>query len=447
MVTPDWLHAIRDDFPALGNRRNGAPPIYFDNACTTLVPQPVIEAISEYYYHFPACGGGRSRHWFAREVGDRIEGNAERGIKGARQLIREFLNARSEQEIVFTLNTTHALNLVACGFPFHPGDVVLLSDKEHNSNLLPWLRLERQGRIRVDYVGEDEDGGFNFAAFERKLQRGNVRLASLACTSNITGYTLPAREIVAIAHRYGALVLLDAAQTAPHRVIDVQELDVDLLAFSLHKMCGPKGVGVLYGKQALFDAGEVTGNSAAPRIEPLALGGGTVVDSAYHDYELLPAPEGFEAGIQNYPAQIAAGAAITYLRQVGFDRIREHVGNLSRFLTQQLLARYGDTGWFRILGPADPGRREGVLTFAIRRPNCVGLVEELDQRHNIMIRDGAFCANAYLNHRFGRGWTRPRLPAEHRMTYRVSLYFYNTVEECEVFLQAVDEIFRERSYL
>lgn len=142
MASEKWLEAIREDFPVLKNRRNGKPPVYFDNACTTLVPEPVIKAINEYYQEFPACGGGRSRYWFTGEIINRIEGNAEKGIKGSRRIIKEFIHAGSEKEIIFTLNASHAINLVALGFKFKPGDVVLLTDKEHNSNLVPWLRLQ-----------------------------------------------------------------------------------------------------------------------------------------------------------------------------------------------------------------------------------------------------------------------------------------------------------------
>jgi cysteine desulfurase/selenocysteine lyase len=447
MVRESWPSSIREDFPALQNRLNGKPPIYLDNACTTLVPRPVIAAMNEYYCDFPACGGERSRHWFATEVHHRIAGNPDNKTLGSRAILQDFLHARSDREIIFTLNTTHAINLVALGFPFHSGDAVLLTDKEHNSNLLPWLRLQKQGLIRVDYLDPDADDSFDLAGFEQRLKQGDVRLVSVAYTSNVTGYTIPAKEIVAIAHRHGARVLLDAAQTLPHRTVDVQDLDVDFLAFSLHKMCGPKGVGVLYGKGELLGQARREERAAATVLEPVILGGGTVGDATYGSYDLLRSPDRFEAGIQNYPAQIGAGAAIRYLQQVGFERIRAHQHRLNCFLTERLLERYGDTGWFQILGPADPAHREGILTFEVHRPNAVGIAEELSRKNNVMIRDGVFCAHAYLNRRFGQGWAYPRAPHEHRMTYRISLYFYNTPEECETLLETLDEIFRERSYI
>jgi cysteine desulfurase/selenocysteine lyase len=257
----------------------------------------------------------------------------------------------------------------------------------------------------------------------------------MAYTSNSTGYTVPAKEIVKLAHTYGAKVLLDGAQTVPHHTVNVQDMDVDFLAFSMHKMCGPRGVGVLYGKKELLGHMPHEEDRNADIIEPAMLGGGTVSDTTYQSYSLLEPPERFETGIQNYPGQIASGAAIKYLQQIGMERITAQENRLNSFLTAELINRYGSTGWFKILGPRDAAQRGGILTFELKRPNAVG------------IADGVFCAHAYFNEQFGRGWTRPRSHSEHRMVYRVSLYFYNTNEECRIFLEALDEIFKERSYI
>ena len=447
MDRDEWGLKIREDFPALQARRHGKPPVYFDNACTTLVPEPVLRAMDDYYTAFPGCGGARSRHWFAGEITTGIEGDADKGIKGSRQIIKEFINARSEKEIVFTQNASHAINIVALGFKFRSGDVVLLTDKEHNSNLLPWLRLQKKGKIKVAYIGTDADNNVILQDVGEKLAIGHIRLLSLAYTSNLTGGTIPAGEIIKLAHAHGARVLLDAAQTAAHRAIDVQDLDVDFLVFSLHKMCGPRGVGVLYGRRELLGQALHEEDDPADAIAPCLLGGGTVGDTTYESYSLLEPPERFEVGVQNYPGQIAAGTAVEYIRNIGFDEISARTNRLNSFLTGELINRYGDTGWFRILGPADAEKRSGILTFEVRRPNAVGIAEELSERSNVMIRDGVFCVHSYLNERFGEGWLRPRLPAEHVMTYRVSLYFYNTLEECRVFLDTLDAVFRERCYL
>jgi cysteine desulfurase/selenocysteine lyase len=450
MATPyndKWVELIRKDFPALKNIRNGKPPIYFDSACTTLVPRSVIDALNEYYNSFPGCGGARSRHWFAMEVNDRIEGNEEKGIKGSRRLIKEFINAKSEKEIIFTLNTSHAINIVALGFKFKPGDAVLLTDKEHNSNLLPWLRLQKKGLIKVEHVESNANDTFNVDDFQQKLKQNKVKLVSLAYTSNLTGYTIPAKEIIQMAHTHGAKVLLDAAQTMSHHVVDVQDLDIDFLAFSIYKICGPKGMGILYGKQELLGQALHEEDDPLDAIEPAMLGGGTVGDTTYDTYSLLEPPERFEVGLQNYPGQIASGTAVTYLQKIGMQKINEHMNYLNKYLTQQLINEYGDAGWFKILGPADADMRGGILTFEVKRPNAVGIAEELSERNNIMIRDGVYCVHSYLNYRFGEGWMRPKLPSEHRMTYRVSLYFYNTLEECKVFLDTLHTIFEERSYV
>ena len=447
MDTEKWVEKARKDFPALQQKRYGKPPIYFDNACTTLVPQSVIDAMNEYYQGFPGCAGARSRHWFAQEVNDRIEGNEEKGIEGSRRLIQEFINAKSEKEIVFTQNTSHAINIIALGFKFKPGDVVLLTDKEHNSNLLPWLRLQKKGLIKVEHIDTNDNETFNLDALKQKLTNNKVALVSMAYTSNLTGYTIPAEEIIKLAHAHGARVLLDAAQTMSHRKIDVQKLDVDFLAFSIHKMCGPRGVGVLYGKQAYLGQALHEEDEADDVIAPTLLGGGTVGDTTYQSYSLLEPPERFEIGIQNYPGQIAAGTALNYLSQIGMEKISGQMNQLNDFLTKELLKRYGDTRWFHILGPKDARQRGGILTFDIKRPNAVGIAEELSDRGNIMIRDGVFCVHSYLNYKFGEGWLRPKLPSEHRMTYRVSLYFYNTIEECRVFLDILQAIFEERSYI
>ncbi len=447
METASWVNKVRQDFPSLEVRRNGKPPVYFDSACTTLVPRPVIESIVKYYAEYPGCAGARSRHWFAAQVNDLIEGTPERDIKGPRTVIKEFINARSEREIVFTQNASLAINIVALGFRFKPGDAVLLTDKEHNSNLLPWLRLQKKGLIKVEHVASGEDGAFDLDDFKQKLKNSRVALVSLAYTSNSTGYTIPAAEIIKLAHAHGAKVLLDAAQTVSHRKIDVQALDVDFLAFSIHKMCGPRGVGILYGKQEYLGQAIHEEDDAPDTLTPAILGGGTVGDTTYDTYALLEPPERFEVGIQNYAGQIGAGVAVAYLQHIGLEKISGQMNLLNDFLTRELLKQYGDTGWFRIIGPADAGRRAGILTFEVKRPNAVGIAEELSDMSNIMIRDGVFCVHSYFNYMLGQGWMRPKLPSEHRMTYRASLYFYNTLEECRVFLDTLHTVFRERSYI
>jgi cysteine desulfurase/selenocysteine lyase len=441
------LEWVRKDFPSLKNFQNGFPPVYFDNACNTLVPTRVIEALNEYYNDFPACGEGRSRHWFAQEVTDRIDGNPDRGMKGSRHIIKDFINADSHKEIIFTLNSSHGVNIVALGTQFKPGDVVLHTDKEHNSNLIPWLRLQKKGIIKAIPIDSTEDGEIDLDMFEDKLKNNRVRLVSMGYTSNLTGYTLPAKEIVSLAHQYGAKVLLDGAQTVPHQAVDVKALDVDFLVFSLHKMCGPRGVGVFYGKAEYLGKEVLEENETEDVVLPTMLGGDTIIDTTYEEYNLLMPPERFEVGLQDYPGQIAAGAAVEYLLEVGMDNIGAQEKLLNAYLSKKLLEQYGGLGWFNILGPSDPAKRSGILSFEIKRPNANGIAEELSEKRNVMIRDGQFCVHSYLNKVFGQGWSGPQLPANQRMMYRASFYFYNTIEECDIFLETLEEVFRERFYI
>ena len=447
MIDEKQIQDIRAEFPALANKRNGKAPIYFDNACTTLTPEPVIKSMHEYYSSFPGCGGRRSRHWFADEVYSRIEGDTRNDMKGSRTLFKEFINAKDESEIVFTQNTTHGINIVALGFKFNPGDTVVLTDIEHNSNLLPWQRLKNKGSIDLKFTESDDEGAFDLEKFKLLLKETKVRLVSMAYTSNLTGYTIPAKEIIKLAHEHGARVLLDAAQTAPYQSIDVQDLDVDFLAFSVHKMCGPRGVGILYGKHELLGTKPNKESEKDDTIEPALLGGGSVGDSTYNEYHLLDSPECFEIGIQNYPGQIAAGEAVKYVKNIGLGNIYTYVNTLNKYLTDALLTEYGDTDWFRIFGPRDPSRRGGILTFSIARPNPLGITRDLSDKANIMIRDGGFCVHSYINKQFGEGWMRPSHPSTHKIACRVSLYFYNTREECDIFLEELHSLFEERCYI
>jgi cysteine desulfurase/selenocysteine lyase len=447
MIDKDTVENIRKQFPVLSNTRNGKPPIYFDNACTTLTPESVIKSMNEYYVGFPGCGGRRSRHWFADETYMRIEGEPTKELKGSRAILKEFINARHESEIIFTQNATHGINIVALGYKFRPGDIVLLTDLEHNSNLLPWQRLRKKGLIQIEFTESDESGCFDLKKYKSILEQHKVRLVSMAYTSNLTGHTIPAKEIIRLAHQHGARVLLDAAQTAPYQSIDVQDLDVDFLVFSIHKMCGPRGVGILYGKRELLGSETCEEKEAEDAIEPPLLGGGSVGDSTYDSYYLLDPPERFETGIQNYPGQIAAGEAVKYIQKIGLDNIYNYVNSLNKFLTDGLLHHFGNADWFTLFGPKDPSLRGGILAFDIKRPNAPGIAEDLSERSNIMIRDGGFCVHSYVNKQFGEGWMLPRPPSDHRMIYRVSLYFYNTIEECELFLDELLNVFEERCYI
>jgi cysteine desulfurase / selenocysteine lyase len=300
---------IRGDFPSLQSGKL----IYFDNACTTLRPQVVIDAVTRYHAEFPACGE-RSLHRLGRRVDEEVA--------LAREAARRFLGARRSEEIVFTQNTTHAINIVAQSFPFRAGEVVVNSDQEHNSNLLPWQQLARHGvRHRAVPFGDLD-------ALARALTP-EVKLVSMVMTSNLDGASIDPRRVVEAAHERGVPVLLDAAQAVPHQALDVRALDVDFLACSGHKMLGPSATGILYGKREWLG-----------RLTPTLVGGGTVEDSTLETASYRDGPERFEAGLQNYAGIVGLRHAIEYLESIGREAVREH----ERALTRQLdegLRRYG----------------------------------------------------------------------------------------------------------
>ncbi len=401
---------LREDFPALRQLRNGRPPVYLDSACMSLKPRQVIEAINDYYQNYPACGGrGRSQHWFARRVKEATE--------LAREKVAGFINA-SPGEIIWTKNTTEAINLVARSFRLERGDVVITSDREHNSNLVPWLELEKSRGIRHEVVPSREDETFDLEKFKEMLS-SKVKLVSMVHVSNLDGYALPVREIVEVAHDCGARVLLDAAQSVPHRSVDVRRLDVDFLAFSVHKMLGPS-LGVLYGKEEELD-----------ELAPFIVGGDTVGDSYYNHAVFLPPPYRFEAGLQDYAAQIGAAAAVDYLSEVGMRRVERH----ERVLTEHLSRKLAAIEEVRFVGVAQAKLRSGIVSFRLERrgrslvaPSDVA--ELLDRHYNIMLRAGDHCLHSWFNAR-GIGASG---------SVRASVYLYNTREECDLLADGVERI-------
>lgn len=398
------IRKLRSDFPALQKKWNGKFPIYFDNACMTLKPVQVRDAMDEYYNEYPVCGG-RSIHKMAKKVDEKVG--------EAREKMQEFLGASSSNEVVFTRNTTEGLNLVANSLGFDKGDIVLTTDREHNSNLVPWQVQAKRRGIKHVVVHSNPDNTFDLDKFEETLcNNRNVRLVSMVHTANLDGYTIPAQEIIKLSHEHGALVMLDGAQSAPHKPIDVKALDVDFFALSVHKMVGPSGMGVLYGKQELL-----------VELEPFIVGGDTVEDSTYEDARFLPPPEKFEAGLQNYAGIIGSGAAVDYLTDVGLPNIREHEEKLNRIITEGIK----DMPGVKIIGPADPALRGGIVSFTVDMPHGdahdIALV--LDETENIEVRSGAFCVHSWFNYR------------KCDAAVRASLYLYNTEDEARKFIDVL----------
>jgi cysteine desulfurase/selenocysteine lyase len=385
---------LRRDFPALADKGL----IYFDTACQSLRPQSVIDAMNAYYQEYPACSG-RSMHHLAAKVTQKVD--------EARIALQKFLNAAKKEEIIFTRNTTEGINLVVNALDFKAGDVILISDKEHNSNLIPWQKLCRQKGTLLKIVPTHPDGTLDLDAYA-KLLDGGVKLVSLGHTSNLDGVTIPAAEVIKLAHKSGALVMLDAAQSAPHRRLDVRALDVDFLALSGHKLLGPSGTGVLYGKLALLE-----------KMDPFLVGGDTVASSTYETAEFLPPPEKFEAGLQDYAGIIGLGAAVQYLQKVGFDTVARHELEITRILTAGITAIPG----LHLIGPADHSLRGGITTFYIDGIDSHRIALMLDQMRGITLRSGQHCVHSWFH---SRGITG---------SVRASAYFYNTVEEAQILVE------------
>lgn len=394
---------IRPDFPILKNDDGKKPLIYLDTACQSLRPQAVIDAVNQYYLDDSACGG-RSMH--------RLSASVTRRMDQSRAAVAKFFHAAKKEEIIFTRNTTEGINLVANSLGLQPGDTVLITDKEHNSNLIPWQMLVKRYSIRLKIVPSLPDNTFDMQFFEKLLEE-SVQLVSLGFTSNLDGVTIPAAGIIKKAHKAGALVMLDAAQTAPHRAIDVKSLDVDFLALSGHKMLGPSGTGILYAKLPLLE-----------RMTPFLVGGETVAYSTYDSCEFLPPPEKFEAGLQDYAGIYGMGAAVEYLKNIGFDFIQKQETLLNEFITAEISSLPG----IKIIGPADPKMRGGIVNFYFEGIDSHRVALMLDQMSGVMVRSGQHCVHSWFNSRQIKG------------SVRASAYFYNTVNEAEIFTSSLKKI-------
>lgn len=395
--------SVRGKFPALRTRRGGTTPAYLDSACMSLVPQPVLDAMQEYYREYPGCAG-RSLHRFAEEVSHRFE--------AARDAFAGFLQAPDRNGVVFVRNATEAINLVGQGIDWKPGDRVLVTDQEHNSNLVLWQRLARERGIRLESLPLPDDGSFSADALEERLARG-VRLVSFFHTSNLDGRSLPVREIVERAHDHGAEVLLDGCQAAPHLPVDLRALGVDYYALSAHKMLGPTGTGVLAGRMESLGS-----------LRPLLLGGETVEWSTLEDHALRPPPHRFEAGLQNYAGVLGAHAAIRFLEGVGLDEIRSHDQSLNDRVSRELK----DESRLHVLGPPGVADRPSIFAFHVNGvdPNDGALF--LDAGHGVLVRSGMHCVHSWYSKR--------HLPGN----IRASFYLYNTRRDADRLVAGVREL-------
>ena len=393
---------FRDDFAPL---RKEDPVAYLDNACTTMRPDSVVDEINSYYTVTPGCAG-RSPHRWGNSVTHKLV--QSRGV------ISKFIGATTD-EIIFTLNSTFAINQVAHGIKWEKDDVVLTTDKEHNSNLVPWLQLQNKGLIKHSFVHSNDDNTFDLEAFEEKCSTigKNLRLVAVPQVSNLDGVTNPVKEITKIAHDYDAEILVDSAQGVPHNKVDVRQLDCDYLTFSLHKMLGPSGIGVLYGKEECL-----------ANLDTISGGGKTVSNISDHDVQFLKPPAKFEGGSSNYAGIIGAKAAVEYLQNVDFEWLRSHEVRLNEIITDGVK----DIEEVSIIGPDSARLRGGMTSITVDDIDVHDLSIILDEAGSIMVRSGYHCVNSWFNSKDIAGGS-----------LRTSVYLYNTEEEARQFVDLFEE--------
>jgi cysteine desulfurase/selenocysteine lyase len=403
-VPPFDAKKIRADFPILAREVHpGVPLVYLDSAATSQKPESVIAAISDYYRAHNA-NIHRAVHTLAEEATGMYE--------GARQKVADWIGAERSQEIIFTKNATEAINLVAQTWgrvQLGKGDVVLLTEMEHHSDLVPWQILAKAHGLRLEFVPITGDGELDLAALE-KLLGLHPKLLALTQMSNVLGTVNPIREIVRSAHAAGAKVLVDAAQSVAHMRVDVRALDVDFLAFSSHKMCGPTGIGALYGKRDILQE------------MPPFLGGGDMIRKVeWRSFEPNDLPYTFEAGTPPIAEAIGWGAAIDYLKGIGIEAIHQHEQTVTTYAMQRLRALPGVT----ILGP-EAERRGGLVAFTVDGIHPHDIAQILDSA-GVAVRSGHHCTMPLHQ--------KLNLPA----TTRASFYLYTLREEIDVLLAGLEK--------
>ena len=399
------IQKTRNDFPILKDGK----VVYFDNACMSLRPEQVVSKVVEYYHDYPGCAG-RSHHFISQKTTEEVE--------RARAEIQRFIHAKKPEEVVFTKNTTEGLNLVYHSLPLKKGDAVVTTDKEHNSNLLPaQMLVKNKGAVHIVAPTASADcPEFPLDKLSALLGKNrNVKLVSMVGTSNLDGTTITIREIAKMVHESHALLMIDGAQYVPHHETDVKRLGVDFLAFSGHKMMGPSGTGVLYGKEELLNT-----------LPPFITGGETVTDSTYATAQFEKAPHRFEAGLQNYAGIIGLGEAARYIRKIGPGSIAAHELAINKRITEALLPERK----LKLVGPARPELRGSIFPFNIGGMSSHDVAMILDSSKNIAIRSGVHCVHSWFNAHSLKGCAR------------ASFYAYNTLEEADSFIEAVGGIIR-----
>ena len=403
MTTTFNVNKIRNDFPILKQQVNGCPLVYLDNGATSQKPQSVIDAIVN-YYSTTNSNVHRGVHTMSQQATD--------GYEGARAKVRQFINASDDREIIFTRNTTEGINLVAHSYGrqnIGPGDDIIVSNMEHHSNIVPWQMLCEEKGANLRVVPIDDAGELLVDEYEKMLS-SRTKLVSITHVSNALGTILPAAQIARMAHAHGAPILFDGAQAVPHMPVDVQELDCDFYVFSGHKLFGPTGIGILYGKAEYLEA------------MPPFLGGGEMIKSVTFEKTIYnDLPYKFEGGTPDIAGAIGLGAAIDYVNDLGFDQITAHEDELLRYGTDALSTIEG----LKIIGTAE--HKAGILSFVmdLAHPHDIGTI--LDEQ-GIAVRTGHHCAQPVMQ--------RFQIPA----TARASLAFCNTKEDIDALVKGIDRV-------
>ena len=395
---------VKKDFPLLQRRINDKPLVYLDSANTSQKPQQVIDSMSQ-FMETTYAPINRSAYQLAAESTDAFE--------NARSLCRTFINAPRTNEIIFTKNATEALNLVAHswgGANLQAGDVVVLTQMEHHANIVPWHMLVQSHGIQLRWVPLTADGQLDLTNLDELLK--GAKIFSFTAMSNVLGTLTPVKQLCAAAHAAGALAIVDGCQYVPHNVTDVTEWDADFLAFSSHKMCGPSGIGVLWGREELLNA-----------MPPFLGGGNMIADVRLDGFTCAELPAKFEAGTPPITDVIGFGAAMTYLNAIGMNNIRQHEKETVSYALSALHERYGND--ITIHGPTDPEVRGATLSFKFKDVHPHDLSQVLDQS-NICVRAGHHCAKPLM-----------RLLGANA-TARASFYLYNSLDDVDALVNALE---------
>jgi cysteine desulfurase/selenocysteine lyase len=395
-----------NDFPVLDKLIKGRPVIYFDNACVTLRPRSVNEAVGNYYDSLSSCAR-RSPHYLGQRTSELVD--------KSRESLARYINAEKASEVIFTKNTTEAINTIARGLKFNSSDAIVTSNMEHNSNILPWMRLSETVGLEHILWDIEPDGSFDLNKLFETLKSGRVKLLSLFMRSHVLGIRLPVEEIIEVAHKNNVLVLLDCAQSFPHELIDVKSLGADFLAFSMHKAFGPSAVGLLYINEKHFN-----------RISPSILGGETVENVKRGFYQQSSPPHCFEAGLQNYSGIIGTKAAIEYIESLTMNDIIQRELKLGEYLFESIKSVAG----VKLLGDLSSNT---ILTFSADNIKADELSLLLNNTANIMTRSGVHCSHLWFNDYS----LAPQV--------RVSLAFYNSIEEIDTFIATLKDLLKFHS--